>query len=401
MSKNQSDSAQNVGTGCFILFGLPFFAAGLGVFLWAMSMFYTYFISANWEKVPAKIIYAKIVSSRSSKSTTYALKGEYEYTYKNKKYKGNRITVETGSSSGYKGKAKLCEILTEAQKENKSVPIYVDPSNPGDSLVFRKITTTMIILPIFGFVFMTVGGGIICLGLWGLYEQKRENKLLARYPNKPWKADSRWNGFNIKSENWHKMVIGWGISLFFTAFISMFVIALTSDKDAPLFAWGIISIFILITLFLWKKAISATIRYKKFGNALLIINQFPITPGSEFTAALVMPSLLKSGQPIHLDLKLEKTTTTGSGKNRSSHTNVVSSDPQTVQVQYDHFKKNKVIVPVSFKIPQSAQVDKKGDLLKYEWKITAKIPVPGVDFEAEFPIPVFKVSDPSLIEYKS
>jgi hypothetical protein len=58
-------------------------------------------------------------------------------------------------------------------------------------------------------------------------------------------------------------------------------------------------------------------------------------------------------------------------------------------------------VPTDFTVPEEGEPDSPYTNPTIEWKLKAVAEVPGVDYEAIFSLPVFKVNGEEDIEYKS
>lgn len=402
--KNQQAGVEKeeLPTGCLRIFGLPFFVIGLGLLLWGFSMIKVWHDSAQWPKAQAHIRSAEIKTYRGSKGgSTYNVVATYEYTYDSNKYIGTKVTIEDGASSNYSAYVDQLNLLQNAKKHNQTVEVFVNPSDHSDSFIFREISTGMIVVTGVGLVFSLLGSALlfnfISVGGGGIDKQK-----LKQFPNKPWLADPRWNGFNIKTNNKKKLWGLYGIAGFFTAFISIFIIVMIMDKSTPIFAWAIIGIFALIAIALDCLAVYSTLQYLKFGESTLILSQFPLCPGCNFTAVAAVKAKFQTGQAFNFDLVCERKKTTGSGKNTQTHTEVIFKTSRTVKIGPENFRNQHIFVPVNFEIkPDAPTVTPENFNPSLTWKIKAAASIPGVDYGDEFQLPVYAVSDEKLIEYKS
>ncbi|MGM0600108.1 MAG: DUF3592 domain-containing protein [Candidatus Rifleibacteriota bacterium] len=390
-----------LGDGCLALFGLPFFLMGFAFFLWGLSMVNTWHKSQDWDRVPAKIISADMKTHHDSDGNTYSLKGEYKYTYKGKEYIGDRVQLETGSSSAYDEKKQLLNRMQQAIKNETPIEAYVDPDNPEESILFRQISMGMILITGVGLLFTLVGLGLIASGIFAYRKSKQKDALLEKFPGKPWKADSRWSGFKIITSQLNSLIAKWAFSLFFSIFVSIFLFLLYGDKSAPWFAWGIIGLFAVFAVLSIFGAIYKTLGYLKYGESQMVLHQIPLVPGAEFKGVIVLPKGIGSGKKVDLEFFCEKCLTTGSGKHRSTKTTVLHKE-KAMEITDSRKRINeRFIVPVAFTIPENGEPDSPSTNPTIEWKLKAVAEVPGVDYEAVFSLPVFKVNSEEDIEYKT
>lgn len=139
----------------FIYIAILFFVGYMAVFKnagyfweatgWTMSSFlgviititaYTSSIQAiesrRWPQRTAKLISTKISHGRSSSDGfVYSPEVEYEYTFEGNKYNGNQIDFSAMSSS----EAWAQKIIDKIRKNGETIVIYVNPEDPGISVI--------------------------------------------------------------------------------------------------------------------------------------------------------------------------------------------------------------------------------------------------------------------------
>jgi len=393
---------EELPSGCIRIFGLPFFVIGIGLLIWGISMVKVWHDSDQWPKAQARILSAEIKTYSGSKgASTYNVVATYEYTYDSQKYTGTKVTIEDGASSNYSAYQEQLNVLQNARRNNQTVDVFVNPSDHSDSFIFREISTGMIVVTGVGLVFALLGGAMlfnfVSVGGGGV-----DKKKLKQFPEKPWLADPRWSGFNIKTNNRKKLFGLYGVAFFFTAFISIFFIVMIMDKSTPFFAYAVVSIFALIAVIIDCIAVYSTLQYMKFGDSTLILSQFPLSPGREFTAVLAVKARFEAGQNFNFELICERKKITGSGKNAQTHTETIFKASRVVKANPENFRNQHIFVPVKFEIKSDAPtVTPENFNPSLTWKIKAAASVPGVDYGDEFALPVYPVSDEKLIEYKS
>ena len=395
----ESSAGEALGAGCSVLFGLPFFLAGLGVMLYGLSLFYTYQQAGHWTQVNGEVIDCQLVRHRGSKGgTTYSIKGSYTYEYEGKSYTGTRFFLETGASSGHEFWSGRFEILEDHRKNRIPLPVLVNPENPRESLVYRQVSTIMFILPLFGGVFCLVGGGIICGGIYGAFAGRKKDDLRRKNPGRPWHAEGLWVNFATQHGSISGLLMAWVVSLGITAFISIFLIVISGDPSAPFFAKAIIYVFALIAALMLGGTMYKTLQYVKYGRSTLLISQIPFVPGEELAAMLLVRQQLVTDEGVKVTLKCEKKTTTGSGKHRHTHTDVLFTDTKMVRGDLARPGENRSALPIKFQLPPGLPSRDVEANPSFHWTLEVVAETPGIDFSAEFELPVYNVKDPSLIE---
>ncbi|MFZ5950046.1 MAG: DUF3592 domain-containing protein [Candidatus Rifleibacteriota bacterium] len=384
----------------FLLFSLPFMFVGFGLLFYGLFMFYTWNQSASWVKVPATVIEAKIKSNRSSKgSTTYTLTGRYRYSFNNMQFESRNILIEKGSSSSYYEKAELLEQMEKAIAGKITLDALVNPNDPRQALLFRKITSGIYLLGGVGLIFAVVGSGFFLQGLFLIKMQSKKQELRRQHPGQPWKADTRWEGFSVKTRSIRDLAVSWMFAVFFSGFVSIFIFLLHADDTVPVFAWVIIGIFAIVSIAFAVSAIYDTMKFLKFGESNLILKQIPLVPGKEFTGIVVLPTRIEPGAQIDFELCCEKRTTTGYGKNRSTRTEFIFSEKKSGVVEQNRSFGKNLYIPVIFQVPEGVAVDKIDANPAFEWKLKVSASLPGVDYAAEFSLPVFAVETEEMVEY--
>ena len=76
----------------------------------------------------------------------------------------------------------------------------------------------------------------------------------------------------------------------------------------------------------------------------------------------------------------------------------IYSEKKTVETDLANRSGRGSAIPVQFIIPENQPETFTAELPNFIWRLTAKAATPGVDFSAQFDIPVYKVTDPSLVD---
>jgi len=175
-------------------------------------------------------------------------------------------------------------------------------------------------------------------------------------------------------------------------------VALASDASAPLFAWAVIGGFGLTALAMLAYAAYITLRYLKYGDPILVFAQMPVVLGGQFVALLAVRRHLIAEQGIALTLKCTERLTTGSGKHAHTKATVLHEEAKTITEDMAQDEAQGSAIPVTFNVPADKPPRDANGNPSSLWTLEARAATPGIDFAAEFDLPVYAVTDPSLIE---
>ncbi len=384
-----------------VVFGIPFALVGLGVLLWGLSMIRDHYRMKSWQKAPATITQVQFDERRGSKGgRTWIVTGSYKYVWEGRPYRGNRIVVESGSTSEHAFWRGLYDDLERARKERKTYDILVNPADPTESIVVNRFSITMMILPCFGLVFLIAGLGIMRHGYNEYRQAGRSTAQAERFPQQPWRRDDLGLGFRIHEGALSKMVTLNAIAIGGTCFISVFVLAITQDTNAPFFVYLVVGFFALVIGLLDCHAIYTTLRYCKYGDPALMLTEWPIATGRPFVGAVLIGRHLEQETGgVKVTLKCERKTTTGSGKHAKTHVEELYCT-STVATR-DMGSGSRSAIPFTLPIPDRLPSRDIQSNPAIEWTLKVDAETPGIDFGAEFAVPVYEVADPALIQTRS
>ncbi len=395
MSKTLASSKSTIWL--LILFGLPFLGVGLGVLIWGGKMWALYHQSQSWSRVPVTILSTDFKTHHGDDSTSYSVECRYSYTVAGRTYFGDQVGVEGGGSSD-SYHSRRHSTLVQHRDSKTPFEAWVNPSNPRQSLLFREKTTTIYVLPLFGLVFALAGLAVSSSGIFMSIKAAIARTRQNQNPGRPWRANRHWNTFRIHDNPGKKiagslvMAIGTGL------FASIFVLTFGTDKAAPLFARIIVGFLTLIPVGALINAIYHALRYIKYGNASLVFRQLPFVIGKENSAILYAREHIAATDGTELTLQCFRKEWVKHGKENSLAEREIYSDKQTVTHDLAERTGRGSAIPVQFIIPTGQPETFTAEFPNFIWRLSAKAATPGVDFSAQFEIPVYNVTDPSLID---
>jgi hypothetical protein len=114
-----------------------------------------YWRTANWIKVKGQIVSLSATTSNGSEPDLHwsgdgELSCQYAYTFEGKNYFGNKIGIETFEDQSPRGR-RYRQLNTQLD-EGKSVTVFVNPTTPTESALFRETLSEMYFGPAIGLV---------------------------------------------------------------------------------------------------------------------------------------------------------------------------------------------------------------------------------------------------------
>jgi hypothetical protein len=240
----------------------------------------------------------------------------------------------------------------------------------------------------FGGLFFVVHGirGVIGKAAW-----RRE---AAAHPNQPWLYDYRWCREGIAFSAFDDMVKRLLAAIVWTTFLLPFAwVGLTQRGAWPfLVAVGIFGLLGLIFWYRWAQMLFDFLRY---GNSFLTYNEFPFTLGGMLRARLRVANHVSAIDELILTFRCvqEKDVTVNTGRDRERK--VVCYELYAESATLDRDRLNGLVageIPVEFKIPPDQPATTLIATPPTYWEIEAKGKAYGVEYQAYFLVPVYKIS---------
>jgi len=120
-------------------------------------MFQTYFASSDWPRVQGKLIKAEIYRKVGRNSSTMGIRGSYSYEYEGTPHLGSKFEISGGSNTDIEGKKKKVADLKAASAAGQPLEVFVNPSDPTDSFIYRELSTDMFLITGLGLMVTWVG----------------------------------------------------------------------------------------------------------------------------------------------------------------------------------------------------------------------------------------------------
>lgn len=155
-------------------------------------------------------------------------------------------------------------------------------------------------------------------------------------------------------------------------------------------------LFPLVGLGLLGAAGYTFLRRKKFGAVSFKMSAVPGTVGGTLTGSIHIPSHFQPQSGVRLQLRCVRRVVTGSGKERRVSETFLWEDEKTLGENLPRTGLDEFAVPVFFRIPGDArETDNRQPDDQIIWRLTATSKQAGIDFRADFDLPVFRTAQSS------
>ncbi len=223
----------------------------------------------------------------------------------------------------------------------------------------------------------------------------RSEALQARYPGKPWMWREEWMNRSIRDSNRVGAIGMWIFALFWNAIsIPLAVLIAPSELAKGHHAALLILLFPLIGIFVFIAAIYQTLRSIRFGTSTCHLENVPVVPGRKFRGDVEIGNDTVPEDGYHFRIASLQAMTTGSGKNRSTTEHTLWDDEIEVNAAAAMRSPTGVRVPFELATPPDGHTTDESDSSnRYFWRLYATAQFAGVDYAAQFQIPVFQTGE--------
>ncbi len=207
----------------------------------------------------------------------------------------------------------------------------------------------------------------------------------------PWRSRDDWAQGRAESSGRGWIVVGaWIVALVWILISSPILYLLRRELERGHRAAAIGLAFPAAGLLLLAAAIRRTLLWRKFGVSTLVLRTTPIVPGGRLLGAIRARFMPRPAGGYRLRLTCARHTTSGSGKNRTTHEAILWREERTMERALPADDPGRTEIPVSFAIPAEALETTLGDPDdRILWVLDADAAIPGLDYRAEFEVPVF------------
>jgi len=243
-----------------------------------------------------------------------------------------------------------------------------------------------------GALFVAVGLGIIVFSRWAMRVHAAEERLEARYPDEPWRWRKEWTDGRIPSGSKTELIFAWVFAIFWNAVSSPALILGWEEllrKERMVLALA--ALFPLVGLGLLWWAVKCSLRHAKFGTSELRLRSTPGVIGGRLEGDVYcsVSRIPRTGVEVALTC-VRKIPSSDSTRER-----LVWEAEKTVPAGSIGRDSRGMRIPVEFVIPSDREASKRsiGNETGVEWRLNVHAEVDGIDFAAQFEVPVFRTSE--------
>jgi hypothetical protein len=392
MEFSQSMGSNGRGAGCLILFALPFAAVGVGATWWCAHIVSQHAAMQSWVERPAFI--KKIaLKENHGEGTTYQVTAVYEYEFGGRRFTGERVSIGGGSNNIGNFHRAAYQELKQHKDQGKPFRCYVDPNNPSDAVLYRDLRGEMLaFFTLFGTTFGSVGIGLITAAIIGA-RRASAAKVEEAPPDKPWLARSDWATGQIRSSG------GASTALTVVAVLVMYwnIASLPLYRKLPEvfdqvgFPWNwLVLIFPAIGALLIVLLLYHVIQRRKFGESWLQFASTPGVVGGQLAGVVRTSKPVPATEGFRIQLSCFDWVSDGDSRTKKA---LWQDERHIMEPMRGDFGEG-TVVPVLFAIPikclESARPDSTTGV---HWQLQVSAKLPGVDYKAQFDVPVFKTAE--------
>ncbi len=244
-------------------------------------------------------------------------------------------------------------------------------------------------------VFIAVGLGIAGGGIIGWKKSKTNAILAAQHPDDPWVLNKQWASGRIKDSNAAGAMGMLFFALFWNAISWTITIAFFREgKQEEEAAMYFVLLFPFVGIFIAWSALHALLKWFKFGSSVFEMAEVPGVIGGQLGGIIRAKAGVRPREGIKLALQCIFKKVTGSGKNQRTHEETLWEKEQLVPQSDLQASGMHSLIPVFFDIPYECKpTEEISPSQEHYWKLSATAKLDGIDYAADFVVPVFKTAD--------
>jgi len=362
-----------------VLFGGIFAAVGIGFLLLSIiPTLYEGWQMQGWQAVPAQVLETELHHQHSDNSTTYRVTARYRYVWQGRSYFGSRVGISSGSDNVGSWHQTHYQRLRSARDTATPLTVWVDPQAPAHAIIDRDIRWGLFA---FKMVFVVLFGGIgLGIVLFSLRRQRTMPHSAA-----PWLENPAWRDNRIRAGGRAAL---WSLWLFGILW-SLFMIPLWLHRDR-LLAEGmplalLPYLFPLVGVAVLAQAVITSLRWRRFGNAVLRLDPFPGELTGRVAGHLALPGLPAGAREAEVMLRCVHVYWRRSGNKRERREEVLWQDTRRIRFLPGPQGGG---LAFEFRVPPDLPPSSQGSD-HHRWTVTVRANLAGPNLDHDFTIPVF------------
>ncbi|NOY68251.1 MAG: hypothetical protein GXP53_01980 [Deltaproteobacteria bacterium] len=257
-----------------------------------------------------------------------------------------------------------------------------------------KANAPLPVIGAMGIAFAVAGLTLMAYAIKGLRAKGRATANRRRFADRPWMLDYPWNPSGIDDRpaaRWMNSLLG---TILFSAFLVPFNWWAFFSREGVLMVKLITGLFDIILVLIFMGFIYRLFQSLKYGSSRLSFARFPYAPGGVLEAGF-SPNCFEE-MDVTLRYVEEWLEAHGSGNNRTVRQKSVSRWSETRHILPDMRLPE---VAIEFKLPDNREwtTNLMADPRVRYWELVVTSKGPGIDFRTTFPLPVYKIPDPTKV----
>lgn len=265
----------------------------------------------------------------------------------------------------------------------------------GTMLLWRGKLVDGSVFLAFGALLTAIGGGGIA---WGTRWVRNSRRLVARqatHPEEPWLWREDWLARRVADDGafWSAFFVVFAIiwnAISLPAAAAILAQGLHKDKVVLLMAIG----FPLAGVIMIWAALYFGARRLKFGRVWFLLDDLPYRRGGLLAGRIVVARGARLSAPVQIGIRnrhVHRVHEPGDRRDTRNRVDVLwEGSPITVEPKNFARAGKSVVIPVRLALPAAATAsDLRSGTDKIDWVLAARAEVPGVNFAAEFEVPIF------------
>lgn len=378
-----SSSSATKGIGCAFLFLLPFAVVGIGATGFGWYSWYRHHAAMSWTETPCTILSAKLEEHQGDDSTTYELTAEYEYAMDGGMVRSSRVSIWGGSDNIGSFHQRAYASISPLVGKEDGFHCYVNPNDPRDAILIRDLRWEMLAFAtVFASVFGLVGVGGLIAVVQMIPESRRRTELRNQHPTEPWRWRTEWKSDAVHAQSRGRRSLLLFLSIYLVG-ATLPVVVTMPEEISNGNSWAFLGMLFLIPVAAMCWALLNSLRREsRYGQPVMTIETTPIRLGSTLVGAIILNATSVPEGQVTLHLACKETMT----RRGKSSFNTVWEQTELIDSGSTFGDSN---IPVSFRMPEEQpESDPVDD--KVKWILTVHVPFPGIDYKAEFLLPVFR-----------
>ena len=251
-----------------------------------------------------------------------------------------------------------------------------------------------IVIGLTGFFFGLVGFGLMWSGVKSRIAFSRFSAAKSLNANQPWEFDYAWDRTGCRlhkaKDAFGSFVAFIGMGLFLTPF-NWWAFFSTQTHVVVI---GVVGLFDLILLGILCHGVYTLLQAAKYGDPFLRFEKFPYYTGEKLSVSFEPSRPLGEFRSVEIILRcvrVEKVEVRSSKGGRHTEDRCFQVYAEELKIEQAGSMDNTAL-PLSFEVP----INVAGTSLAEEpvrfWELQIKADTPGIDFDAEFPLPIYSKS---------